>query len=481
MKKKLIYLLCILITVAGMAGIWYMADQILIVKRTDGILPMQDFYAQKENTVDVLLLGSSHTGMNLDASAFWTERGQSAYALWGSIQPFWSTYHFLVEALKTQQPKAVILDVYAATFDFEYSDSARQAVNVCGMRPSLNKWEAIKVSAPRARWFNLLLGLPVYHNRYGELSGEDFKHFPWSKGLDEDKGTYYRYSSGSGGLTDVSDITETVPLMEKEETYLRKIIELCREKEIPLVPVLTPTTGARGIQPVMNTVAAIAAEYGIPFYNFNLLWEDAGIFDWDFTADGHLSTGGARKVSGWLAARIAEDYGVPDHRGDPAYRSWDKHAQTVNGEYIRLITGDTDYCAEILRDGYDLVVVRTADFDPADLGQGMAELLAGAGADPWADDNAGAACRTVSREGDGFTAAEQALEGNAARFGFDGIQWDIDLNERRDIQINGRRLCALNGQSMVIAVVDPAQGKCVDAIVFSAEGSDELAHCMPET
>lgn len=481
MKKKLLYVLCILITLACMGGIYYLADQILIVKRTDGIVSMQDYYAQKEDTVDVLLLGSSHTGMNLDAAEFWTSQGQSAYALWGSIQPFWNSYHFLVEALKTQHPKAVVLDVYAATFDFEYSDSGRQAVNTCGMKPSANKWEAIKVSAPESRWVNLLLGMPVYHKRYGEVNADDFMHFPWTAKLDEDKGTYYRYSSGSGHLTDVSDITETEPLMEKEETYLRKLIELCRDDGIPIVLTLTPTTNARAMQPVMNTVAAIAAEYDIPFYNFNLLWEDVNIYDWDFTADGHLSTSGARKVSAWLAERLAENYQVPDHRGDPKYVSWDKHAQTVQEEYLKLITWDEDYYAEILRAGYDMIIVRTAEFELTDTGRGMMDLLYTTDADMDEMNAGGAACWTLSRQGDIYAVAGQPLEGNAARFDFDGIQWDIDLNERNDIQCDGQLLCTLSGPGMYIAVVDPQQTKCVDATAFMMNADFALTHCLPET
>ena len=41
----------------------------------------------------------------------------------------WNTYHFLIEAFKTQQPKVVMLDVYGALMQDEYSDDARQATN----------------------------------------------------------------------------------------------------------------------------------------------------------------------------------------------------------------------------------------------------------------------------------------------------------------------------------------------------------------
>ena len=176
-----------------LASLLYYINGVLLIKRNDGLTPMQNFYVQEENTIDVLLLGSSHTGMNLDTEVLWNEYGISSYALWGSMQPFWNTYYFLMEALKTQTPKVIILDVYAATFDFEYSDEARQLTNVGGMNLSLNKWNAIKASAPRERWFDLLTGFPLYHSRYNEITQDDFQHFPWSENLIDNKGTSYRY------------------------------------------------------------------------------------------------------------------------------------------------------------------------------------------------------------------------------------------------------------------------------------------------
>lgn len=84
--------------------------------------------------------------MNLDASVLWSEYGIASYCPWGSIQPFWNSYYSLIEALKTQNPKVVVLDVYAATMQFEYSDDARQATNTVGMRFSANKISAVQAS-----------------------------------------------------------------------------------------------------------------------------------------------------------------------------------------------------------------------------------------------------------------------------------------------------------------------------------------------
>lgn len=87
----------IMITISLIVFLLYYFNHVLIMKRTDGIVTMQNYYIQEKNTVDVLLLGSSHIGMNLDTAELWENYGIASYDLWGSIQPFWNSYYFLKE------------------------------------------------------------------------------------------------------------------------------------------------------------------------------------------------------------------------------------------------------------------------------------------------------------------------------------------------------------------------------------------------
>ena len=62
MNKILKRSICIILTVAlALCGLWYM-DGVLKLKRVDGILTMQNFYAQPEKSVDLLMVGNSHSG-----------------------------------------------------------------------------------------------------------------------------------------------------------------------------------------------------------------------------------------------------------------------------------------------------------------------------------------------------------------------------------------------------------------------------------
>lgn len=317
----------VLISVLTVSSLWYW-NRTLMTKRNDGVTPMQNFYAQSEDTVDVLLMGSSHVGMNLDTGILWDKYGISSYDFWGSIQLFWTSYYWLEEALKTQNPKVVVLDVYAAAFSCEYIDDARQVMNIAGMKPSLTKLKNIMISSPKDRWLKLLIGYPIWNSRYNELTENDFSHYPWSDGLAENKGSYAEEGSGEYELEDASEITEVHEIYEKEQVYLKKIIDLCQEKGIEIVLIKTPVSNRVELQPYFNAVSEIAEQEGVAFYNFNLMDDETGFESCDWLWDGgHVNAVGARKISDYLGKILVEEYDVVDHRGDSRYDSWENSRQ----------------------------------------------------------------------------------------------------------------------------------------------------------
>lgn len=469
---------CISVILAGIitwGSLWYV-NQVLVLKRADGITTMKDFYAQEENTVDLLILGSSHSGMNLDAETFWSEYGISSYALWGSVQPFWNTYHFLVEALKTQSPKVVVLDVYAATNGEEYSDDARQVTNIAGMKLSRNKLEAIKVSAPKERWWNLLLGFPIYHQRYAELSKNDFLHFPWSEGQKENKGTGVRYGTKEYSVEDASLVTEVAQIYEKQEKYLRKIIELCSEEDIPLLLIKTPTVPRIYEQPYYNAVAQIAQEYAVPFYNFNQMDAELGFSGNYYWTDGaHLNTEGARLVSRYLAKILVENYGIQDHRGDENYHSWQTNAVVIQNQYIPKITNTEDYFEELRQTDRTVLIIKNSSWEISEnyvnlvnglvkIGADYETMLNGGGGD-WLIPNAFKSDFINQYFGDLYSSFEH-----------DGQLFSVDFKDGTGISINGKTLYNLEGPGVICVVYDSNTDMCVDIVTFLVKDEFGMKH-----
>lgn len=330
MKSKILKHIIIPILIIAICSFSFIKiNYLLMPKRDDGILPMKSCYAQDDNTVDVLFIGSSQAGVNIDIKELWRSYGYSSFSLWGGLQPFWNTYYFLLEALKTQTPEVVVLDVYAATFSFEYSDSARQITNTAGMSFSLNKINAVRASTERKNFLNLLVGLPLYNNRLFELNSKDFDCFFKRIDFKNEKGNSLQ--NGTNGivvLEDVSEITEVRPMHEKEKEYFLKIIDLCKSRDIPLVLIKTPIPTIKDEQPYYNGVDIIAKENGIEFCNLNFYEKEIGLKSTDFwTDDSHLNSTGSKKVTTFIAENILSKYNLTDHRGDEKYISWDKNCE----------------------------------------------------------------------------------------------------------------------------------------------------------
>jgi len=305
----------------------FLFNKIFSFKYLDGIYGMKVFYKLPKNSVEVLVLGSSHAYQDINPAVLYTDYGITAFDLAGSIQPMWNTYYYLCEALRSQSPKVIVLEVYGTVFPEDYNDESRIIKNTYGMSPTLRYYNAMKVSAPKEEFWDYFLRYTRYHNRYTSLSKNDF--LP-NQGMD-----VYKDWKGFGNNTghnsykqpDVSNITGHVPMTEKTERYYRSIIELCLEKKINLEIIVTPYNLPPNHQRRFNYASNVAAEYGIPFTNFNNIYEE---FEFDFSldmADGHhANQRGNIKITRYLGKILNEKYSFNDNRNIQKYASWQRNA-----------------------------------------------------------------------------------------------------------------------------------------------------------
>ena len=455
--KRSLALLLILIFTLG--SVWAL-DSVLLIKRYDGVKPMESFYAQKPHTVDVLLMGNSHMGVHADTATLWQEYGISAFALWGGVQPMWNTYHFLVEALKTQQPEVVVLEIGGLSYDWEYADEATQLKNVAGMHLSLNKLEAVKATAPRERWVSLLLGLPLYHQRYGERTEEDFQFFPWSDELVNNKGSYALYGHGDFDMAEASEIDSVAEISDKSMKYFMDIVDLCRENGIKLILVKTPTTDLKKYQPYCNVVSELAEELGLDFYNFNLMMDETGIDGGDFYFDTHLNLSGARKLSLALGRILMETLPLTDHRGDVNYASWDVNAENINDGYLLDITEAEDYIAELKRGGRAVLLIKNGDWEKREPYLGFAHELSTLGVPE----------EELLSEDSGAWLISDVPSGTVSPMGLafqlDGKNYQVDFGELNAVTEDGSIVYIFRDLGITMLVYDYNCGKLLDTVDF---------------
>lgn len=359
MKKSILRITCFVVI---LCLVLISVNRVLKVKYGDGIYSVTTFYEQKENSVDVLILGSSHAYQSFNTGLLWDEYGMASYIMGGSLQPMWNTYYYLKEALKTQRPQLIVLEGYLTTWGQDYLDDKRTIKNIFGLRWSRNKWDDIKISSPEEQWGGYILEYTQYHTRYAELSKADFFENQGNPLYENWKGFGCNMETVPMEAMDVSAIEDKKPLYEKTEEYYRRIIELAQENGIPIVVVVSPYAGINeDEEAVYNMAADIASEYGVDFINCNLLVDEIGI---DYATDAadhdHLNYKGNQKFSHYIGQYLKDNFVISDRGQAEGYDSWEKDAdyisQMIYNQELLELTDIPSISTKLLNEKYRLFI-----------------------------------------------------------------------------------------------------------------------------
>lgn len=308
-------------------------SNILRFRYSEGITPLEDLYSYPKNTIDVLLVGASCISVDLNSAIMWKDYGIASYALWGECQSMWNSYFYIKEALKTQTPKVVVLEAYHLTQYEEYELYVPQIKNTIGLKFSLDKIMNIIASVPKGSRMDILLGFPTYHYNY-----KAFK-IPVRKPDLINKHTLPCEKTKVTKLKNI-DVKEndTMLLSEKQIIYFMRIVELLKEKNIPLVLVIFPLGYDKHERMMFNNIAKIASENNIPLLDFNLMYDEIG-FDnsTDFYDKKHTNYSGMLKVNGYLEKYLKKNYNIPDRRNDTnlIYKTWQSFADIYPESIVR--------------------------------------------------------------------------------------------------------------------------------------------------
>lgn len=305
-----------------------LADRVLIPKyyynnKWSTTATYHGFYEIKDDTVDVLFLGSSHAACAFNPQVLYNEYGITSYNLGCEQQNLLLSYYWLKEALRSQKPRAVVLDSYIL---FEYK--AGEALNTeeaCTRKAvDVMKWGEVKRETIQAICRNdseqtessYYFPNLRFHTRWSELGEDDFTYtelegYTELKGYNVLLGYYNRQDYAPMEEAEMREGEPAVPLMVE---YLQKIVDLCAENEIELILVKTPTT--KQTWEKHNTVESYAREAGVQFYDFNIQ-ELYGTCNFDFASDmaddEHANVSGANKLTEYMGEILSEKCGITKH------------------------------------------------------------------------------------------------------------------------------------------------------------------------
>lgn len=357
-----------------------------VLRRNESYAKNHDFYSD-ETDCDVFFLGSSHTVMGVLPMELWNEYGITSYNLANNGQWCAGDYWVLRNALDERTPQLVVLDAYAVFADEKHAEGHMDYLHE-SFDPipfSLTKLEAIRDTFAEENQAEFIFPFTTYHNRWEYIDSSYFERTPsYQKGAYENASTELPFvlPYDENELIPISQSNETETI---SKTYLRRSIELCQERGIPVLLTVTPFHASEELQEWVNSVYGIAEAYDVPFING--LQEDVIDMHCDLWDEGHLNSSGARKWTAYIGNYITENYDISDKRTDEAYAKWNtdyanyrmyevhqlQNAESLNA-FLMLLQDDTfDYCITVREDSslygdetfWNLLANAGADVEPA--------------------------------------------------------------------------------------------------------------------
>ena len=298
-----------------------------------------NYYTEPEDTLDVVVIGSSNVIRYWDPLLAWKEYGITSYNFATTAMKDGTYLAALKEALQTQSPELVIVE----TRLFGRNDSVKP--ETIGARHlldcldyDLDRLQGVKyycdtLNIPWYEAIDLYIDLMYYHTNYDALltrknwsmaDNRIERNDGLSKGY-APLGKVCAFEDPSANLTE-----EAAQLDPAAEKFLVDILEYCQQENIQLLLVASPIVTNSSEARRSNGVGLIAEQYGVPFLDTNRHYDELGIdFSTDFGDSHHMNIWGATKFTNFIANYLKEHYDLPDRRNDPDYAAlWETAYET---------------------------------------------------------------------------------------------------------------------------------------------------------
>lgn len=268
------------------------------------------FYNEKPDSMDVLFFGSSHMYCSIDPQIFYQETGLESYVFATQLQPLWITYHYMLEALKTQKPQLMAVEINMAAYnDGDYLDEATNHTAIDPIPMSLNKLRMIYASAPKDERRYYIFNVMKYHDRWEELEQSDYERI-YRTSTDPDKG-YVRLDQIADEiiLEDAFEVAEKKEISKKNVEYLNKIIELAESEGIKLILFKAPSNPTVEEKMYYNKVGELAKEREVEYIDFNSNdhYVNTGLdCKTDFYDQRHLNESGVAKFVPYFVIQVGD-------------------------------------------------------------------------------------------------------------------------------------------------------------------------------
>ncbi|MCI8454812.1 MAG: SGNH/GDSL hydrolase family protein [Lachnospiraceae bacterium] len=303
---------------ASVAVLWCL-ERLLMPKYMGKVIEgnLTEEYYKETTGHDVLILGNCEAYENISPLVLWREFGITSYIRGNAQQLIAQSYYLLEDTLRTETPKAVILNISSMT-QFEQDNESYNRMTLDGMRWSSAKWQAVLATKMEGEhMIEYIFPLLRFHSRWKELEREDFAYF-FKKESVSHNGYYMRADIRPAGELPAMRRRSDYSFDPRAWEYLDKLRLLCEEKGITLILMKAPALYPYWYEEWDSQIVSYAKTHELAYLNCSRESEAIGI---DFSQDTydqgiHLNVYGAEKLARYLGTVLSSVPGVEDRRQD---------------------------------------------------------------------------------------------------------------------------------------------------------------------
>ncbi len=283
----------------------------------------EDFYAQPKKSIDMFFLGSSHSYRTFNPEIFDQALKIYSFNLGSPSQCPVTGYYVFKQALKTQQPKVVILEMFWLTFTGQDQFSNASLAYDFVRSPDV-RYEFFQKGFGLQGKFVLLFPSYRFRNNVENCIrltiGKDLLEV--DDGINKPKGfvestkivtlkelnTKNRFDGVKFKAGDVD---------YKQIQYIKKLVELCRSKGIAIDFITSPLPSVtlnkiKNYKDIHDYINRLAENLHVSYIDGNTDLPKGLLSDIDFSDMDHLNKTGVKKFDDYIISRL-RSMGVCNH------------------------------------------------------------------------------------------------------------------------------------------------------------------------
>lgn len=311
-----------IVAIASASLILFLTDRLGYALRPAGleneIAAIKTFHEMPENSVEVMIYGSSHAWKGTDPRVMYKESGIGAYNYGNNWQHLETTLLFMKDSLLTQHPKIALVEIHtnknyaAEEMDGEIYYTRELDVGLKEKVKYIRECMGDGLGFTE-RYISYFFPLVAFHGNIKNFSVENLKKI---EATDELRTAFgYAASTQNKKISLFSEKTVSKELTQRSLEIMEEMTKLCRENNIELIFYTAPCVSSKDLTDAINE---FADAHECTYINFQKLYDDINIDpDKDFRDTGHLNDYGAEKVSKYLAKYLSTHYDLTDYRLGP--------------------------------------------------------------------------------------------------------------------------------------------------------------------